>query len=332
MRRFGIGLLKPITMGLVLQMQVGGAVYADEKWPNRTVTIIVPGPAGGSVDNPIRLLAQKLGSQLGQSFVVINKPGSGGIIGTQAFLRTPADGYTLLAGNVGPQAINYSAYPNLPYKAADLRPVVGVISFPNVLVVNGSSSYKNVADLVEGLKNAPKQSAFGSAGIGQTSHLMGELFKTRTGTSAVHVPYKGSAPATMALLAGETSFQFDNLTQALPHIQSQKLRALAVTSSSRVAQLPNVPTMEEVGFPNMVTNMVSSPWVGLFTASAVPPALSSTIESAVAAAMRDPDLREKLAQTGAVPSSMVGKEFADFVRKEAEKWKEVIDSSGVSLE
>ncbi|GAB2463821.1 tripartite tricarboxylate transporter substrate binding protein [Comamonas humi] len=301
---------------------------ANEKWPTRPVTIIVPGPPGGSVDNPIRLLGQKLGSLIGQPVVVVNKPGSGGIIGTQSFLRAPADGYTLLAGNVGPQAINYSAYRSLPYKPGELKPLVGVISFPNVLVVNASSSDKSVADLVAELKRHPQQASFGSAGTGQTSHLMGELFKLRTGVEAVHVPYKGSAPATLALLASETRFQFDNLTQALPHIQSQKLRALAVTSEARVAALPQVPTMEEAGYKNMV----SSAWVGIFVASAVPAGVASQIESAVATAMQDNELRDKLAQTGGIPSSLAGAKFAEFVQKDIDKWKEAIDSSGVKLD
>lgn len=305
-----------------------GSAAASEKWPTRPVTIIVPGPAGGSVDNPIRLLGQKLGNLIGQPIVVVNKPGSGGIIGTQALLRAPADGYTLLAGNVGPQAINYSAYPKLSYKPGDLKPLAGVISFPNVLVVNAGSSDKSVADLVAGLRNNPQQATFGSAGVGQTSHLMGELFKLRAGTSAVHVPYQGSAPATMALLAGETRFQFDNLTQALPHIQSQKLRALAVTTESRVAELPQVPTMAEAGYKNML----SSAWVGIFVTSSTPPGIASRIEGALATVMQDPELREKLAQTGGVPSSLAGSKFAEFVQRDIDKWKEAIDSAGLKLE
>lgn len=304
------------------------SAQAAEAWPTRPVTIIVPGAAGGSVDIPIRLLGQKLSSLTGQPVIVVNRPGSGGIIGTQAMLRTPADGYTLLAGNVGPQAINYSAYPNLPYKAADLRPVAGVISFPNVLVVNASTGYKSVADLVAAIKTSPKQASFGSAGIGQTSHLMGELFNLRTHSTAVHVPYKGSAPATMALLAGETRFQFDNLTLALPHIQSQKLRALAVTSESRVPELPQVPTMAEAGYKNML----SSAWVGIFVASATPADIAAKIETAVASAMQDAELRDKLSQTGGLPSALSGQAFAEFVQKDTGKWKEAIVSSGLQLD
>lgn len=307
---------------------LAGPACAEEKWPNRPITIVVPGAAGGSVDTPIRLLGQKLSSLLGQPVIVVNKPGSGGIIGTQAVLRLPADGYTLLAGNVGPQAINYSAYQNLPYKAAELKPLAGVISFSNVLVVHASSSYRTVADLVTDLKSNAQKASFGSAGIGQTSHLMGELLNLRTGTSAVHVPYKGSAPATLALLSGETTFQFDNLTLALPHIQSQKMRALAVTSESRVPELPDVPTMAEAGFKGML----SSAWVGIFVAAATPSDLSLRIESAVAAAMKDGPLREKFTQMGGVPSALSGQAFAQFVQKDQEKWKEAIDSSGVKLD
>ena len=309
-------------------LSVAAPACADEKWPSRPVTIVVPGAAGGSVDTPIRLLGQKLSSLIGQPVIVVNKPGSGGIIGTQAALRAPADGYTLLAGNVGPQAINYSAYQSLPYKADELKPLAGVISFSNVLVVQANASVKTVAELVAEAKRNPQKAAFGSAGIGQTSHLMGELLNLRTGTAAVHVPYKGSAPATLALLAGETSFQFDNLTLALPHIQSNKLRALAVTSDARVPELPDVPTMAEAGYPGML----SSAWVGIFVASSTPPGLASQIEKAVASAMQDAPLRDKFRQMGGIPSALSGQAFAQFVQKDQEKWKEAIDSSGVKLD
>lgn len=160
-------------------------------WPTRTITIVVPGAAGGTTDIPTRLVAQKLSARLGQPVVVENKPGSGGILGVQTMLRNPADGYTLLVGNTGSNAINYSAYKKTSYKASDFLPVTDLISFPNVLVVNGDSPVKSVADLVALLRKEPAKWSYASAGIGQTTHLTAEMFKVQTQTHALHVPYKG---------------------------------------------------------------------------------------------------------------------------------------------
>ncbi|MDF3839111.1 tripartite tricarboxylate transporter substrate binding protein [Cupriavidus basilensis] len=300
----------------------------DAAWPARAVTIIVPGAAGGTIDIPIRLLAQKLGARLDKAIIVDNRPGSGGIIGTQAALRAAADGYTLLSGNVGPQAINYSAYKQLPYKPADLIPITDVIAFPNVLVVNAQSPVRSVSELTQQLKQQPGRFSFGSAGIGQTSHLVGELFKLRTGTDAIHVPYRGSTPATTALLAGETSFQFDNLTQALPYIRAGKLRALAVTSAQRVPSLPDVPTMAQLGFDNFL----STAWVGIFVAAKTPPAIVAQLEMRLAAVMHDPDMIAQIRNMGGIPGGQPRADFTAFVAAERERWGEVIRTSHLSLD
>ncbi|WP_416050650.1 Bug family tripartite tricarboxylate transporter substrate binding protein [Cupriavidus basilensis] len=301
---------------------------ADTTWPKRPVTIVVPGAAGGTIDIPIRLLARKLSARLGQSVVIDNRPGSGGIIGTQAALRAPADGYTLLAGNVGPQAINYSAYKHLTYAPSDLTPVTDIIAFPNVLVVNAQSPIRSVADLVAQLRQQPGKFSFGSAGIGQTSHLVGELFKMRTGTDAIHVPYKGSTPATTALLAGETTFQFDNLTQALPHIRSGKLRALAVTSAQRMPSLPEVPTMAQAGFDRFL----STAWIGIFVAAGTPPAVVSQLEQQLAVIMRDPELLAQIREMGGVAGGQPPEKFAAFVASERKRWGEVIQTAHLTLD
>ncbi|EHP43046.1 extra-cytoplasmic solute receptor protein [Cupriavidus basilensis OR16] len=300
----------------------------DTTWPKRPVTIVVPGAAGGTIDIPIRLLARKLSARLGQSVVVDNRPGSGGIIGTQAALRAPADGYTLLAGNVGPQAINYSAYQHLTYAPSDLTPVTDIIAFPNVLVVNAQSPIRSVADLVAQLRQQPGRLSFGSAGIGQTSHLVGELFKMRTGTDAIHVPYKGSTPATTALLAGETTFQFDNLTQALPHIRSGKLRALAVTSAQRMPSLPEAPTMVQAGFDGFL----STAWIGIFVAAKTPPAVVSQLEQQLAVIMRDPELQAQIRAMGGVAGGQPPEKFAAFVASERKQWGEVIRTAHLTLD
>lgn len=301
---------------------------AEPAWPARPVTIIVPGAAGGTIDIPIRMLAQKLGARIGQPVVIDNRPGSGGIIGTQVFLHAPADGYTLLAGNVGPQAINYSAYQRLAYRPSDLLPITDVIAFPNVLVVNAQSPVRSVADLVAQLKQQPGRLSFGSAGIGQTSHLAGELLKMRTGTDPIHVPYKGSTPATTALLAGETTFQFDNLTQALPHIRAGKLRALAVTAAQRVPALPEVPTMAQAGFDDFL----STAWVGIFVAANTPPAIVSQWKTLLTGTMQDPDLQAQIRKLGGLPGGQSPENFAAFVAAERERWAAVIRNAHLSLD
>ena len=321
-------LIRTLACGLAALVPTASFGAPDASWPSRPVTIIVPGAAGGTIDIPIRLLAQKLSARLGQAIVVDNRPGSGGIIGTQAALRAPADGYTLLAGNVGPQAINYSAYKHLTYQPSDLTAITDIIAFPNVLVVNAQSPARTVADLVEQLKRNPGKLSFGSAGIGQTSHLVGELFRMRTGTDAIHVPYKGSTPATTALLAGETTFQFDNLTQALPYIHAGKLRALAVAASQRVPALPDVPTMEEAGF----ANFTSTAWIGIFVPAKVPTTVIARLEQALVSVMRDPDLVSQLRQMGGIPGGRSPEKFTAFVATEREKWGLVIRTSGLTLD
>jgi len=301
--------------------------HADS-WPERPITIIVPGAAGGTTDIPTRLVGQKLSQMLGQPVIVDNRPGSGGIIGTQALLRAQPDGYTLVVGNTGSHAINYSAYKQLSYKPQDFVPITDMISFPNVLVVNAQSPLQSVADLVAALKQKPGQLSFSSAGIGQTTHLTGELFGIRTGTRAIHVPYRGSTPATTALLAGETVFMFDNLTQALPHIRAGKLRALAVTSAERLPTLPNVPTMTQAGVPDFIV----MGWLGVFAPARTPPAVVARLQESLSKVMRDPEIVAKFHDMGGLAGGEPQARFAALVASEQKRWAETIRASGVSLD
>ena len=304
-----------------------GASAAAGDWPSKPITLVVPGAPGGTLDNPTRILAKHMGEALGKPMVVVNKAGSAGIIGTQAALAAPADGYTLLVGNIGPQAINYSAYAKLSYKPADLRAIGMMVFFPNVLVVRADSDIRSVPDLVAHLKRNAG-SSFGSAGLGQTTHLMGELFKAKTGAAAIHVPYKGSSPATLGLLSGETTFMFDNLTQALPHIRSGKLRALAITAPKRAHELPEVPTVAEAGFKDLTATV----WIGLFAPSATPAPVLARVQTAFTTAMNDTKLRAQFVAMGGVPGDMVGAPFEGFVQQERVKWRKVIDTAQLKLE
>ncbi len=297
-------------------------------WPTHSLTMIVPGAAGGTTDIPTRLVAQKLSVRLGQSIVVENKPGTGGILGVQALLKNPADGYTLLVGNTGSNAVNYRAYKNNTYKPADFIALSDLISFANVLVVNSDSPVKNVADLVARLKNEPSKLTYPSAGIGQLTHLMPEMFKVQTQTDALHIPYKGSVPATMSVLSGETAFMFDNLTQALPQIQAGKLRALAVTSAERVASLPNVPTMRESGYPDFVV----TGWLGFFIRSHTPPDIVKKIQENLIAVLNDPEIKSKFIEMGGIPGGSPQPAFSKFVSAEVTRWSDLIERTKLSLD
>ncbi|SPA36827.1 conserved hypothetical protein, UPF0065 [Cupriavidus taiwanensis] len=297
-------------------------------WPERPITIIVPGAPGGTTDIPTRLVAQKLSAMLGQPVVVDNKPGSGGIIGTQAFMRAAPDGYTLLVGNTGSHAINYSAYKQLSYQPQDFLPLTDLISFANVLVVGAQAPARSVAELVAQLKQSPGKYSYASAGIGQTTHLTAELFRLRTDTEVIHVPYKGSTPATTSVLAGETTFMFDNLTQALPQIRAGKLRALAVTSAERLPALPDVPTMAQAG----VKDFVVMGWLGFFAPAKTPPAVAAALQEALGKAMRDPEVVARLRDMGGVAGGEPQPKFAALVRGEIQRWGETIRASKVSLD
>lgn len=304
------------------------AAQAQAAWPEHALTFIVPGAPGGTTDTPTRLLARKLSVLLGQPVVVENRAGSGGILGAQTLLRAPADGYTVLVGNTGSHAINYSAYKQLPYKPQDFIALTDLISFPNVLVVNAQSPIKRVADLVAKMKSEPGKVAFSSAGIGQTTHLTGEMFKMRTGTEAIHVPYKGSTPAMVALLSNETTFLFDNLTQSLPQIRAGKLRALAVTSAERQSALPDVPTMAQAG----IEDFVVTGWLGLFVAANTPPAIVEKLYASVTKALADPEVVATFREMGGIPGGQSSAKFTAFVAKENERWGQTIKKSNLSFD
>ncbi len=297
-------------------------------WPTRTITLVVPGAAGGTTDIPTRLVAQKLGLRLGETVIVENRPGSGGILGVQALLKNPPDGYTLLVGNTGSNAVNYSAYKSNTYTPSDFVALTDLISFGNVLVVNADSPIQTVAELVSRLEKNPGKLAYPSAGIGQLTHLMPEMFKMQTNTDALHVPYKGSSPATLSVLSGETEFMFDNLTQALPQIQAGKLRALAVTSANRAASLPNVPTMQEAGYPDFVV----TGWLGFFARANTPPDILKKISDNLIVVLNEPEVIAKFIAMGGSPGGRPQSAFKRFVDDEVIRWTDLIERAKLSLD
>ena len=301
---------------------------ADGNWPSRPITLIIPGAAGGSTDIPARMLAQKLGERLGQPVIVDNKPGAGGSLGTGLVARAQPDGYTVLVGNTGSNAINYTAYKKLSYKPTDFVALTDMIYFSNVLVVPAKSPIQSLPDLMAAAKKEPGKLSFSSAGMGQTTHLMGELFKERTGTDVVHVPYKGSAPGTMAIVTGETQFMFDNMTASLAHIKDGKLRPLAVTGDQREPELPTVPTMTELGMKDF--NKVG--WMGFFVPAKTPPDVVKKLTDNLQAVLHDPDIQKRYRDLGGIPGGKPQAEFAKQVTGDQKTWGELILSQKLQLD
>lgn len=301
---------------------------AQAAWPERPITLIIPASPGGTTDISARLIADKLSAKLGQQVIVENRAGAAGIIGAQALARAKPDGYTLLMGNIGPNAINYALYKTLPYKPADFAPITLVISVPNVLVVNEASPVRSVADLRAEARRDPAKVSFGSSGAGQSPHLSAELFKQRAEISGTHIPYKGAGPAVAALLGRQFTFMIDNLPSSMPYIQSGKLRALAVTSDKRLAELPDVPTMAEAG----VKDMVVTAWFGLVAPAGTPRDVVDKLYIATRDVVRSPDISDRFKAMGGQAGGNTLAEFSAFIDQERARWMQIVDAAGLVQE
>ncbi len=309
---------------------------AQGAWPTKPVRIVVPFAAGGTTDILARAIAPELGRVFGQAFVVDNKPGAGGNNGAAEVAKSPADGYTLLMGTVGTHAINVSLYPKMPYDhVKDFAPVTLVAGVPNVLVMNPASAQKynvnTVVDLIRAAKANPGRLNVASSGNGTSIHLSAELFKTLTGTFMLHLPYRGSGPALIDLMAGNVDLMFDNLPSALPHIRSGKLKALAVTSGIRSTAVPELPTIAEAG-GSLLRNYEASSWFGLLAPAGTPVDIINRVQQETAKALALPAIRERLQAQGAIPSGNTPAEFAKLIEAETKKWAQVVKASGAKID
>lgn len=311
--------------GLVALAASAGA-GAAENWPVKPIRMVIPFSAGGNTDVVARLIAPHIEKAVGQPVVVENRPGAAGNIAADFVARADADGYTLLMGTVGTQAINYSIYKDIRFKPADFTPITLVASVPNVLVVTPSLPVKSVQELIAYGKKNPGKLSFASSGAGSSIHLSGEMFKSRTGVDMVHVPYKGSAAAVTDLVGGQVHLMFDNLPTSLPFIKNGTLRALAVTSAERSTNLPDVPTMAQAGVPDFEAGS----WFGVLAPAGTPASIVNKIDQAIEKAMADPDMQKRVVELGAVPTVKGPAEFNAFIGTEIEKWKAVVQAAGAS--
>ncbi len=303
--------------------------WAQDKWPSKPVTYIVPFPAGGTTDILGRLIGQKLGPVLGTTIVIDNKGGAGGSVGSEVASRAPGDGYTLLGGTISSHAINVSLYPKLGYDPIkSFSPVVLIGSNPVVLVVGANSPYKTLQDVLAAAKAKPKTISSASAGSGTSQHLALELLGFKSGTQFIHVPYKGSGPAIQDVIGGQVDMMFDTTVVAGPHIQSGKVRALAVTSAKRLESMPNVPTVAESGVPGF--EVVS--WQGIFAPAGTPKPIIDKLHEEILKIIAQPEMQERLKALGMQPSAMTIDQFSAFQKAEVEKWAQVIKAANVKLE
>jgi tripartite-type tricarboxylate transporter receptor subunit TctC len=312
------------------------SLRAQTAWPAKAVRIVVPFAAGGTTDILARALAPELQRALSQPVIVDNKPGAGGNNGAADVAKAAADGHTLLMGTVGTHAINPALYTKMPYDhVKDFVPITLVAGVPNVLVMNPVHAQQNgidsVATLIAFARKRPGKLNMASSGNGTSIHLAGELFKTMTGTFMLHLPYGGSGPALIDLIAGNTDLMFDNLPSALPHIKSGRLTALAVTSSARSAALPELPTVEEAGGAALKGYEASS-WFGLLAPAGTPMEIVNRVQAETAKALGSPALKERLQSQGAVPSGMTSAEFARHIAAETAKWARVVKASGAKVD
>ncbi|MEM5429783.1 tripartite tricarboxylate transporter substrate binding protein [Cupriavidus oxalaticus] len=315
---------------LIASLLLGAAMAtAHAAWPEKPVTLLVPFPAGGSSDNVARILGAKMQSQFGGSFVVDNKPGAAGMIGAAMVKRAPADGYTVFVSSLGPFVIGPHLTKNAGYDPLkDFDYISVAVQAPNVLAVPASSPHKSLQDVIAYEKANPSKMTFASAGNGTSDHLTAELFWQQTGTTGLHVPYKGGAPALNDLLGGQVDATFMNINTAIPHIKAGKLRALAITSSKRSPILPDVPTMDEAG----VKGVTVYSWQAVAAPKGLAPEIKAKLHAAVVAALNDPAVKPKLLDLGFEIVANTPEQFAAFQASEYARWKKVIEVGKITAD
>lgn len=304
------------------------AAALAQGWPTKTVTIVVPFPPGGTTDVLARAVATKLGTALGQSVIVDNKPGAGATLGAGLVAKANGDGYTLLMGAVH-HTIAPSVYKKLSYSFdKDFAPITTVALVPNILVVNAKAPYTTVKELVAAAKATPDKFSYGSNGNGTAQHMIGTQFQMMTGTEILHVPYKGSGPLTTDLLGGQVSMSFDTITPVLPFIKEGKLRPLAVTTEKRSSALPNVPTMQEAG----IADIAIGTWFGLLAPVTTPKEVVTRLNTEIVKIIHTAEFKKQMFDIGAEPVGNKPEEMAKQIKDETEKFARLVKAAKVVIE
>jgi len=315
---------------LMIGLLAAAAPFAQaDDFPNRPVRVIVANPPGGTADLIGRLLAKKLAEMWRQSVVVDNRGGASGAIGTELVVKATPNGYTLLVSAPGPITTNTILFGNLPYDPLkDLAPITLIGATPSLLMVALNVPVKSAAELVALAKARPGKLNYASSGLGNPSHLHGAMFVTAASIDLVHVPYKGGGPALIDLLAGHIEIMFNPVPAMLPHVQANRLRALAVTSRARLPSIPDVPTMKEIGYPQIG----STAWYGALAPVKVPPALLKRLHTDIVAALNSPEVRDQLVNGGTELVGGTPQEFAAFMRHEIEDARKLLKATGTKRE
>jgi tripartite-type tricarboxylate transporter receptor subunit TctC len=314
---------------LLLLTGYAASAFPQAGYPTKPVRIIVPFPPGGGNDVAARLVAQRLGERLGQSVVVENRAGANGIVGLQALMHSPPDGYMLGVGAAGPMAVNPSIYAKLPYDPLkDFTPITNLAIFPLLLVMHPSLPAKTLAELVNLARARRAQLNYASPGVGNSGHLAGELLNRMAAVRITHVPYKGQGPAIADLLAGHVHLLWASIPSVIGHVQTGKLNALAVGTAKRLPSLPEVPTAAESGVPGYEAYS----WVGLIGPAKLPSEVLERLNREVVDIVRTPDFAEQLLKQGAIPDAQPPEQFAAYIKSEIEKWGAVAKAAGIKAE
>jgi tripartite-type tricarboxylate transporter receptor subunit TctC len=323
MKHFHIGRALTVLLGCLLAASAGA-----QTWPARAVRIVVPFAPGGGVDTVTRFMAQKLTEQIGGSFIVENRPGAGGILGAELVAKAPPDGYTLFTS--APEfSVNPSLRAKMPYDTfRDFSFISQLTSGQFMIASHPNVPVRSVRDLIAVARSRPGQLTYGTSGVGSINHLAGELLKSMSGTRWVHIPYKGAAPASVAVMGGETDFVIASTTGLVNPARAGKMRAIAVTGTIRFTELPDVPTVAESGVPGYAV----TGWYGFYAPAGTPPAIVKRLHEESRRGLMSPEIRERLVQTGNEPVGSTPEEFTAFVRAEIAKWAKVVKSAGMTVE
>ena len=307
-------------------LAVGASGASSQSYPVKTVRVVVPFAPAGSTDITARIIAQKLSDAWRQQVIVDNRAGAGGNIGAELVAKAAPDGYTLLLATTGVMAINHRLYKTLPYDAIrDFAPVTQIGGLPLILIVHPSLPARSVKELIAIAKAKPGQLSYASSGVGGATHMTAEVFRMLAGVDIVHIPYKGSGQAMVDLISGQVGMAFDQITSSLPHVESGKLRALAVTSAKRFASVPNLPTMAEAG----VTGYEAVSWNGIAAPAGTPKDIVARIQGEIARVLQLPDIKERFFKDGIEPVGSTPEQFAAHIRSERAKWEKVVERAGI---